>query len=604
MKILAICDSHEAAACVMVDGEIVCAAAQERFTRLKGDMGFPDKSIDFCLQYTGFKGGDFDTIVLPSRFLNYNIIRFKREALFSTDDWLKEMYQYWQPRVYQGKEPDYVDVFKDDPKFNYGGLYDFDKVLHMEGDLNDNFFQERVRVISEYLDVPSSRISYVTHEHAHAYYAYFGSPIRSSALIFTAEGGGEYSNGTVWRADEHSGLMELSHTRENHLGHLWRFITLLLGMKPNQHEYKVMGLAPYANIKETEKVYNKICNFLDVNGMNVVVKEKPKDLYIAVRELLEGCRFDGIAGAVQQFSEEILCRWIGNVAQTEGIGKICFSGGVAQNIKACKAVSELEGLEEIIVNPIAGDGSLPIGAAYIMMNRYCEEHGVDKSVIKPLRNVYLGPSFSGPDFDRAIDRSDLKSRFRIIETPSQDWVVDSLVADKVIARISGRMEFGQRALGNRSILANPSNPHNIQKINRKIKFRDFWMPFTPTILAERAPDYIINPKKLRSPFMTMAFDSTALARDELPAALHPADYTVRPQILDRASNPEYYDLIQSFQSRTGVGGLLNTSLNLHGEPMVCSPEDAVHTFLNSDLDILLFHEHAAIVRDQKRPVEQ
>ncbi|MDY7034774.1 MAG: carbamoyltransferase N-terminal domain-containing protein, partial [Thermodesulfobacteriota bacterium] len=174
MKILAICDSHEAAASVMVDGEIICAAAEERFSRLKADLGFPPKAIDFCLRFTGLRGKDFDVIVLPSKFLNYNITRFKRETLFTTDDWLKEMYQYWEPKLYHGETPDYVEIFRDDPRFKDTSPYDFEKVKNSEGDLHDNFFKERVRVISEYLDVPAEKISHVTHEHAHAYYAYFG----------------------------------------------------------------------------------------------------------------------------------------------------------------------------------------------------------------------------------------------------------------------------------------------------------------------------------------------------------------------------------------------------------------------------------------------
>ena len=597
MKILAICDSHEAAASVMIDGEIICAAAEERFSRLKSDLGFPGKAIDFCLKYTGLKGGDFDSIVLPSRFLNYNILRFKREALFGMDDWLKEMYQYWEPKLYHGENHNYVDIFKSDQRFQYNGPYDFDKILNMEGDLHENFFRERVKTISEYLNVPSEKISYVTHEHAHAYYAYFGSPIREEALIFTSEGGGEYSNGTVWKADGRMNLTELSHTKDNHLGHLYRFITLLLGMKPNQHEYKVMGLAPYANSREVERSYKKICDFFDVEGLDVVVKNKPRDLYIAVRKMLEGHRFDGIAGAVQRVTEAVLCKWIKTVTGKYNISKVCFSGGVAQNIKACKSISELSSVDEIVVNPISGDGSLSIGAAYIMMSRYCDENRIDKSVIRPIENIYMGPQYSEDDIIKAVDKYDLKSGFTIVKSPSPDWVVNSLCSDKIIARMSGRMEFGQRALGNRSILANPSNSRNIEKINRKIKFRDFWMPFTPTILAEREQDYIINPKNLKSPFMTMAFDSTELARDELIAALHPADYTVRPQILKREANPEYHKIIKLFESKTGVGGLLNTSLNLHGEPVVCSPSDAVHTFINSELDALLFDDSLAIVRD-------
>lgn len=596
MKILSICESHEAAASVMINGELICAAAQERFNRLKNDIGFPAKAVEFCLQFTGLSGADFDLIVLPSEIVNYSHLQFKREALFSIDDWLKEMHQFWKPKIYEGKNPDYAQIFEDDPKFHNTSSYDFARLKQMDGDPLVNFSKERVRVISEFLDVPSEKITFVTHEHAHAYYAYFGSQLRGEALIFTAEGGGEYANGTVWRADENMNLEELSHTRENHLGHIYRFITLLLGMKPNQHEYKVMGLAAYANVKEVERSYEKLQDILDVRGLDVVAKQMPKDLYFAIRDMLEGHRFDGIAGAVQQFTEEILCKWIGSVAEKIQVGKICFSGGVAQNIKACKAISELPTVDEFAVNPIAGDGSLSIGAAYVAMSQYCNEHGLDKGIIKPVENIYLGPEYSASEIEESVERAKLKTAFKIILKPSVDWVVKALVADKVVARIAGRMEFGQRALGNRSILANPSNPMNLQKINSKIKFRDFWMPFTPTILAEREADYIINPKGLSSSFMTMAYDSTDLARKDLIAALHPADYTIRPQILKSEDNPAYYELISAFEAETGIGGLLNTSLNLHGEPIVCSPDDAIHTFLNSDLDILLFDGVLAVVR--------
>ena len=599
MKILAICDSHEAAASVMVDGEIVCAAAEERFTRFKSDMGFPRNAIDFCLRFTGLKGADFDVIVLPSQFINYNIISLKREAAYTIDDWLREMYEFWEPKLYRGESPNFVDIFKDSKHLCFDSPYDFEKVANRPGDLHENFYRERVRVITEYLDVPEEKLLTVTHEHAHAFYAYFASPIRGKAMVFTAEGGGEYSNGTVWEADEKGNLKELSHTKTNHLGHLYRFITLLLGMRPNQHEYKVMGLAPYANEKEAERSYNVLKNILDVEGLDVVVKNKPQDFYIAIRKMLEGLRFDGIAAGVQRVTEEILCKWIGSATKKFGINKVCFSGGVAQNIKACKSIAELPSVYDIYINPISGDGSLSIGAAYMAMSRYCEERGSDKSVIKPIKNIYLGPEYGEEDIKVAVAKRELASKFRIVEKPDTTFVVDQLVKDKIIARCSGRIEFGQRALGNRSIICNPRNQANIQKINSKIKFRDFWMPFTPTILAERENDYIVNPKGLASPFMTMAFESTELARKDLPAALHPADFTVRPQILERTMNPRYYDLIKKFEERTGVGVLLNTSLNLHGEPVVLTPDDAIHTFLNSGLDILLFDGTMAVIRDKK-----
>ena len=169
-------------------------------------------------------------------------------------------------------------------------------------------------------------------------------------------------------------------------------------------------------------------------------------------------------------------------------------------------------------------------------------------------------------------------------------VAGLLAQGKVVARCSGRMEFGLRALGNRSILADPRNPNTVRKINQAIKFRDFWMPFTPSILAESADAYLVNSKGVRSPFMTMAFDTTPQGRAELPAALHPADFTARPQILERWHNEPYYDLIEAFRQRTGVAGILNTSFNLHGEPIVLGPTEAIRTLDNSALDALLMED--------------
>jgi carbamoyltransferase len=188
----------------------------------------------------------------------------------------------------------------------------------------------------------------------------------------------------------------------------------------------------------------------------------------------------------------------------------------------------------------------------------------------------------------AIQRLRIAERFAIIEEPTAGQVATLLRDNHILARCVGRMEFGQRALGNRSILANPSAFDNVRKINRQIKRRDFWMPFTPTILDYRARDYLVKPTDC--PFMTMAFDSTDLARKDLVAAVHPADYTVRPQILERSANPDYYTLIAEFEALTGIGGLLNTSLNLHGEPVVCSPDDAFHTFEHSELDAIVFDD--------------
>ena len=296
--------------------------------------------------------------------------------------------------------------------------------------------------------------------------------------------------------------------------------------------------------------------------------------------------------------EEILSKWVRACCQKTGLSRVCFSGGVAQNIKACKVLSELDCVEDIYVCPAGGDTSISIGACYWAMWDYLHRMNLPKEVIRPLENIYLGPEFPPEEIERATQEKGLASKYSV-KREVQDREIARLISEgNVIARCCGRMEFGLRALGNRSILADPRRPSIVPKINSQIKFRDFWMPFTPTILAEREGDYLVNPKHLKSPFMAMAFDSTEFARKDLVAALHPADFTARPQILERHRNPRYYDLIKAFEGITGVGGILNTSLNLHGAPIALGPREAITTFEHSELDGLLL-ENCLIMRPPK-----
>ena len=360
-------------------------------------------------------------------------------------------------------------------------------------------------------------------------------------------------------------------------------------MKPDMHEYKVMGLAPYANSYETEKAYSQIKDIFQVDGYDIKFKNKPRDLYFSVIDKLS-LRFDGIAGGLQKLLEEVLCEWIVNCIKKSGKNNILFSGGVAQNIKAAKSISELEQVKNIYIAPVPGDGSLSIGGCYKSYFDFLHKNNDTKDIhkkIKPINNVYLGPSYSDSIIKKSLKSIDT-NKIKIIENYTTEKLVNYLIDDAIIARFSGRMEFGQRALGNRSIISSPINYSVVKKINSKIKIRDFWMPFTPTILKEYENDYLVNPKILSSPFMTMAFDTTSKFREIAPASIHPADETCRPQILEKKHNEKYYNLIQGFGNRTKVYCLLNTSLNLHGMPMVCDPDDAIFTFLKSGLDILAF----------------
>jgi carbamoyltransferase len=369
-------------------------------------------------------------------------------------------------------------------------------------------------------------------------------------------------------------------------------------MKQNEHEYKVMGLAPYAKDYVMSEPYRIYAETLQNDGLDFTYKIKPKDHYFYFKERLDGCRFDGIAKAIQTRIEELLLGWIKEGIKQTGIRTIVFSGGVAMNVKANKRIGEMNEVEDIFVSPSPGDESTAIGAAYMAVAEKLSDR-----MIPPIHHAYLGPSFSSREIMNALSEAGAFERYLIKERATIDEIAQILAKGGIVARLSGRMEFGARALGNRSILASPKGFETVRVINEMIKGRDFWMPFTPSILKERETDYIVNPKRLFASFMTIAFDSTSLARAELKGAIHPYDFTVRPQVVEKEINPAYWELIKAFEKITGIGALLNTSFNLHGQPIVNSPRDALKTFAESGLEYLLLND-ILVEKKEKRKINE
>jgi len=582
--ILGLSDTHEAGACLLSNGCVIAAASEERFSRLKSDMGFPARSIDYCLNSAGISGQQISKVAFASTKSPALHIRIKREACFSIDDWVKEQNDYWLHRI-NGVNVSYHDIFSNNPKYIKDYSYNYEKVIGNDGSIDfDAFNAQRREKAASYLNIPLHDIELHLHEHCHGAYGYYGSVCREKALVFTCEGEGDYSNSTVSIYDN-GNVDELYSTISNKIAHLYRYITLILGMKPNQHEYKVMGLAPYASDYEINKVLPILEELLAVVDGSIVQPTPLNDCYFTLIKKFQGKRFDGIAGALQRFLEKILSEWINFYVTLTGIGSIIVSGGVAQNIKAMKAIREIPGVRHVYVNPASGDGSLSIGASYLSWVTNFNE------CPEPLGTAYLGPDIHNIHVESALSENGLldDSKYTIIWNVTCEYLANILAANCILGRAVGRMEFGQRALGNRSIICNPKEFSNLKRINDKIKGRDFWMPFTPTILDTYACKYLLNP--IESKYMTMAFDSTDLAREHLKAAIHPADFTVRAQILKSCDNRAYYDLIDSFAKLTGVGALLNTSFNLHGDPIVCTPNDAIYTFINSELDGMILGDH-------------
>ena len=583
---------HEANASIMINGELVASASEERFNKKKCYVGYPQKAIDFCIKFSKLNPKNLDEIVIVSKKLNIDQIIIKRNSSFSIKDFLKEQEEYWYPIIYENKKRDYLDVFKD--KIIKDRNFNFSKFLRNRKNLNKfkAFNEICLETIINHLGVKRDKIYHIEHEKGHQYYGLYAAPekFRKKCLVLTNEGMGDYSNLTVSKV-KNGILQEIFSTKKNRIGTLYKMITLLLGMKVSQHEYKVMGLAPYASEYEINKAYKSAFkNLFKVKGYGIFLKEKPKDFFFHFKKKLADCRFDGIAGALQKTVEETLVEWIKNCIKKSKINSVILSGGVAQNIKAAIPISNIKELKSFHLNPSSGDSTLSVGGCYYA------SHLKKGLIIKNLNNIYLGPSYSKKDIETELIKLRKNKKVIIKKIKDNKIVVKKLIEGKILGRFSGRMELGQRALGNRSIIADPRNYEVVKKINDQIKFRDFWMPFTPSMLKKYSKKYIVNKKKLDCPFMTKAFNITTHFKNTAPATIHPADLTTRPQLLEKKHNPSYYNLIEEFGKKTNVYCLLNTSLNLHGYPMVCSPKDAIFTFNNSNLDGLILEDNIILRR--------
>ncbi len=596
MIILGISDSHEGHACIVKDGELLGVVAEERLSRLKADEGYPRRAIDRVLEMTNTNAADIDRAAFSCTRAWPFLHMLKYGSLFKKKEWIKQNHEYWGPKLIEGKNltaREHFEMFRyirgddlvNDPYYPF-----LERINGKSEDEYSSMFRDlRKEVLSEHIGINQDKIHFYRHEDCHKTYGYYSSPYRNErALVLTIEGGGDDSSATASIMSP-SGTQEYWKSNEVQIGRLYKQVTLLLGMQPGQHEYKVMGLAPYSveyhgkRSREFFRTINKVV------GIEIQKTQTVPDLYLSVRDVLEGERFDGIAWGLQEYVEEVLCEWVANNCRAQNTDTVILSGGVAQNIKACKKLIELPEVKRFWVGPVSGDGSLGVGAAWLATREFTPE-----VTVQGLGTVYLGTSYDAGQIDDAIAKNQDGS-FTRFENPTPDQVAEWIDDGKVVARFSGRMEFGQRALGNRTIMADPRRHESVKRINDKIKFRDFWMPFTPSMMFEEVERFIENPKEVYSPYMCMAFDLKEGFEETLPAVIHPADKTVRPQMLRREDNPGYYDILAALKRRIGLGVVLNTSFNLHGDPIVESPEDAIYTFKNSDLDVVLF-DHVAILR--------
>jgi len=592
MKILSLYSSFPSSVSLLVDNKVVAAVQEERFTRKKNDETFPKNSIDYCLKQANISPNELDAVALAS-FVSPFDDHIVRKSQWTIEDYLRDQHERWKPYLVDktDKKPkSLLEIFSDKIDLNmYPNKYW--KKNYKKKNRNKKYLTDRIEIIANYLGINKNKIHRIDHHRCHAAYSYYASNFRKEkVLALTVDGMGDGLNATAGIFDEKGSYKKFYQTDDCGIARIYRYMTLLLGMKPNEHEYKLMGLAPYAKEKYSKKALEVFKKTLYVDGTKFKWKTRPTDSYFWFKKKLEGIRFDNIACGLQTWVEELLVKWVKNCIKETKIKKVVLSGGVALNVKAMGKVTEISELKDLFIGGSASDDTLSIGAGFCLAEDLTNKMKKkwDPKNFFPLPNLYIGPNASYNSEKISLKKLNLK-KYKIIKNFTSHTIADFLSKGKILARCAGRMEFGQRALGNRSILADPSNQLIKQKINSAIKNRDFWMPFAPVILDKFSKKYILNKKKIISKFMTIGFNVTKEGYDKLIAAIHPADQTARPQILFQKDNPELYEIILNFSKKTGIGALLNTSFNLHGHPIVNTPKDAIFVLQNSDLDGLLLN---------------
>lgn len=567
MRILGIHDGHTSTVCLLEDGKVLHNVSEERFTKVKGQGGFPFKAIEYVLNASNLKPNDIDKIAL---------VGFVKP--------LTSIKQYTEGR--QSLFPKIVKNVPVDPRSLIKTYVKKAKAKRLKyPELQESFKKAG-------LDM--NKVELMEHHQTHASTAYYMSKYYQNGdkcLVFTLDGSGDGLAGTISIVDENG---KWERKREissfDSLGIVYGRATQLLAMKPWEHEFKLMGMAPYANEEYTKKSYAIFQKFLrltkDGLGFENPTRFWGNSLLEAMRKEFKTTRFDSVSAGVQQLHEMLVTELIQNWIKETGIKNIACAGGCFMNIKANKNLMELPEVDNIFVMPSGGDESCALGACLEVYANSKEEN----PKIEQLLHLYWGPENQEDDILATLKKYDN------IEFSKEDDIelkTAQLLADhKIIGRVSGRMEWGARALGNRSIVANPSRTENLRDLNIAIKMRDFWMPFAPSILWEDRQKYGVYKKPENDAYlMTIGFDSTELAQEHLKAAVHPYDLSMRPQYVRDDYNPKYHKMISNFKEITGISGVLNTSFNLHGMPIVNDTEDAIYTLHNSDLDFVTVNDY-------------
>ena len=592
---------HDSAAVLVKDGMVLAAAEEERFTRKKHDAGFPTQAIKFCLQHAGLKLSDVDSFV----FYDKPLLKFER---------LLETYYAFAPRGF-------LSFLKAMPVWMKEKLF-LKKLIRTE-----------LKKIEE-TDTRQIKILFPEHHLSHAASAFYPSPF-SEAAIVTIDGVGEWATTTICKGNGNKIEILKQLNFPHSVGLLYSAFTYFLGFKVNSGEYKLMGLAPYGNaasedtLKYISVIKNKLVTIYDDGSilMNLDYFSYPVGLRMVKDDAFEklfslrkrnpddelNIQYCNLALAIQTVTEEIVLKLMAHAKELTGFDNLCLAGGVALNCVANGKIENSGLFKNIFIQPAAGDAGGALGAALAVHHIYFEkERNIDVSE----SNYFLGSSFTNDDIEAVIEKHKA-----VAETKeSFDLLCKKIAGDindgKAVGWFQGRTEFGPRALGNRSIVADPRNKEMQLTLNQKIKFRESFRPFAPAVLDEYAADYfemkspspymlLVQPikKEFRNPLpenyeALEIKEKLNVDRSQFPAITH-VDFSARIQTVNKTDNPEFHQLINAFRELTGCPMLINTSFNVRGEPIVNTPEEAYLCFMNTGMDVLVIHD--CIFYKEKQP---
>jgi carbamoyltransferase len=581
---------HDSAAALVVDGKIVAAAQEERFTRKKHDQSFPINAVEYCLKEAGLKAGDLDMI----GFYDKPLLKFER---------LLQSYIAYAPR----------------------GFRSFSMALPLW--LKEKLWMRDT--IAEALDFEGD-VFFTEHHESHAASAFFPSPFPEAAVL-TMDGVGEWAT-TSWGVGRGNKLQLLAELHFPHsLGMLYSAFTYYTGFKVNSGEYKVMGLAPYGEPKYADLIREKLIDLKDDGSFKLNL-----DYFDYCAGLtMTNARFDALFGgapraaesqltqremdlaaSIQAVTEEAMTRMARHVRKESGMKALCLAGGVALNCVGNGKIWSERIFDDVWIQPAAGDAGGALGAALFLWHHYLDHPRQADGKRDAQRGSYLGPGYSDAEIEAFLATAGAKGA-RLSPADLVEKTAAALAESKIVGWFSGRMEYGPRALGARSILGDPRDPEMQSKMNLKIKFRESFRPFAPVVLREKASEWFDF--DYESPYMLLVapvkesrrvaeteadkklfgIERLNKARSQIPAVTH-VDYSARLQTVDRETHGVYYDLLKAFEKRTGCPVLINTSFNVRGEPIVCTPQDAYTCFMRTDIDYLVLGNFLLDKREQPK----